>query len=362
VPLKNTILGDVRLDQSISIAERPIYDFVSQPILTRESFEVSDVELKSFPQLIAKEATNISILDKYIYFCEGLSIIGANGSEIAPGVRFLSPAMIFEQTDFKTIVQQRSAMPSHIPPTMAATWPRPYVPEKISGALVVDTPNPDNRAYTDATVNRILSAAALAGAAFGKIPYITRFTAGGWSSNSQDQFANRPYHDRSSLETYTVTTKTPIFSEVVALLKFINPQKFESAKEDFRLLALDTIEDSRRSGVAVLQFAQIWMAIERLLPFRSETTVQLALSLSAFSPAKERNTAFKTLKKSYGLRSEIVHGYSFAKKEPIHPKMSDLSSLFRAVFIASLGTSSSDELKERLMTHVLEGKEGIFGN
>jgi hypothetical protein len=362
IPIKNTILGDTRLDKKARLTERPRYDYPSRLNSSSmlEEFEVDEKELDKFPQLLANEETDeATVFDQYIYFCDNFSIVGANGAEIAPGVRFLSPRMLLRNTDLLKIVAEKTSLPPKAPKEFAANLPRPNLPTRFSGALVVRPSTPDNADYADALVNRILAAAALTGARFGKVPSMIRFNKSGWSGRQKDQYADRPYCDRLAPETYSISSNAKIFTQIVKLLKSTNLQDFLSAKEDFRLLALDTIEDSRRSTVLVLRFAQMWIAIERLLQFKTETTAQLALSLSAFVDLDKRAPKFKELKKWYGLRSKIVHGYDFSKKDPV--PLDEIAQLFRSVFSAALGFSKADQLREALISHVLTGQKALYG-
>lgn len=146
---------------------------------------------------------------------------------------------------------------------------------------------------------------------------------------------------------------------LIKLIASSSEKQFVAGKEDFRLLAIDTVEDSRRSGVAVLQLAQFWMAIERLLAFQNETTMQLALALSALYPADDRIEAFRALKIPYQLRSRIVHGYSFRRDDSVHAEIQRHAAIFRQVLALSLepDMNTGEMLRTAMVSHVLSGVE-----
>ncbi len=356
-PLKYTLADDKRIGTRLRLFDMPIIDEIHRiPNSICEEVHIENAELGNYAFISEPEShSDISILNKFIYFCDNISIVGAGSKELAPGLRFLTPSALLRGTDLIPTLDRKNASPPPLPPEIAAQFslfPKARIPGRTSGIFLLEMEQ--QQSYADAIVNRTLAAAALSGAVFGKIPVVMRFTETGWHNSIRDQYAQRPYTEHFP-ESYTVSVNAPTFSFVLGLLKSTNVQKFISAKEDFRLLALDTIEDSRRSGVAVLQFAQIWMAIERLLPFRTETTAQLALALSAFSPLPQRSEQFKALKKSYGLRSQIVHGYNFSKDDPVFRRMEEMASLFRRLFLVSLSVKNSDELRDKLINHVLSG-------
>jgi hypothetical protein len=355
IPLKYAIAGDVRVGTSIQLFDQKRHkDIPYFPDAISEKIKLPNSDLGQFSFIATAEPTSsLSILNSWIFLCEDISIAGTEGEEILPGVRFLTPTALFNRTHFVREVNSRNDR-SDLLPDFMTFMSGPKVPEKISGAFIVSLDR-TNGNYATVIINRILAAASLSGTPCGKISCVMWLEANRWQQQLMGDYVARNYADRSS-EKVTIRSDAASFSEILALLKESSPQKFLVAKEDFRLLALDTVEDSRRSGITVLEFAQIWMAIERLLPFRAETTSQLALTLCAFVPASERVEQFKFLKKSYGLRSQIVHGYNFKQNEPVGIFLRDIATLFRRIFAVALTVRTSDDLRNLLIGHVLSGK------
>lgn len=360
IPLKYTLAGDVRRGEQLRFYDFHRVDPIPlPPNAACQTIDIPSSQLGRYDFISRQEPyPRASILDTYIYLCDNISIVGTNGDDLVQSLTFLTPEALFNGTDFASVINEKNKPPAHMPAAFAARFQGPKVPGKISGAFAVSFPQ-GQKQFADALVGRILAAAALSGAAYGKVPMVLRLTRDGWESHGGDLFAGRPYIEREQ-ESYTVAVEDTIFSSVLALLKTTTLERFSKAKEDFRLLALDTIEDSRRSGVRMLEFAQVWMAIERLLPFKSETTAQLALALSAFSPIQQRGEHFKELKRSYGLRSQVVHGYSFSRVTSPFFFTERMAALFRRLFMESLLAKNSEELKELLISHVLNGKPESF--
>ena len=97
------------------------------------------------------------------------------------------------------------------------------------------------------------------------------------------------------------------------------------------------------------------MAIERLLSFKAETTVQLAVALSALVPQTDRSAEFARAKKAYNLRSRIAHGYDFRRDDAMFYELEWLASVFRTLMKVALRVEGVGDLKDRLIDHVLSG-------
>jgi hypothetical protein len=169
-----------------------------------------------------------------------------------------------------------------------------------------------------------------------------------------------PFQRRGHFDVASIDFEAEIFRKLLAIAASSSLKKFKAAKDDYRLLAIDTIADSRRSRSIYLQFAQTWMAIERVLAVRSETSVQLAIALAAFYPAGERPGAFEEIRTLYTLRSNIVHGYSFERSGDMTAQMTTLTDLFRRLLKTALDHAKSGELAKALRDHVLRGEPQPF--
>jgi len=210
-------------------------------------------------------------------------------------------------------------------------------------------------------IGRIMAAAAMGTSVTGRIMGRLQFGSSGFNAQwAHDDRSYRPFRDADQPQVRVLPASEPILSGVLKLMARSRQEEYFTAKDDFRLLALDTVEDSRRPGLIHLQYAQFWMAIERLMPFREQTTVQLALALSAFFPAADRVASFKQLKDDYALRSRIVHGYSFRRDNTIWEATQRIIPLFRRAFRQSLSVASSEEFRALLLDHVLNGEKNAL--
>jgi hypothetical protein len=131
--------------------------------------------------------------------------------------------------------------------------------------------------------------------------------------------------------------------------------KFAAAKEDNRLLALETAVDARASGILPLQYVQLWMAVERLLSFKTETSSQLAFALTALVENARRPAEFDHAKAAYNLRSRIAHGYDFKRDHDMYESVMWIAARFRQLMELSLGMEDASTLKDELINHVLVG-------
>ncbi len=360
-------LGDVVDGDRLTEATLILYDqrwFGAPPPnpMAKETICVSKADLGRFDFLMdTRAAQPESIKGKELYFCRIFSILGLPNPEIVPGVRFLTPRDFHATDCLQTIAEhhaQQAERAAHfkeagiVVPAYKIT-----LPQDVSGIFVVDLSVVGSKAYADAIVSRLLAAVALASGVSGQITLQMSIKDDGFSMQTISEQWSRPYQKVEGTRQNVVWADNPALNILIELIASSSEKQFVAGKEDFRLLAIDTVEDSRRPGVAVLQLAQLWMAIERLLTFQSETTMQLALALSALSPANERIEAFHALKISYHLRSRIVHGYSFKRDDSVNAEIQKHAAIFRQVLALSLEMDTSDTLRTAMVSHVLSGME-----
>jgi len=356
VYLNDTMYGDHLHDHNILLFEKP---FISKYLSLNDSsfsekLNISEIDFTQYSYLLLSntQKEKISILNHGVYFCKFITFKGTEIIEILPDIKFANMQQIIYGTDLIEKIEEFSDLKFPGKGIIQSN-----LPTEVSGAFIT----PQLSQYYDANINRILAAASLCYNTNGI--NITKLFFSNKMKIIQPLESNdtyRPYLDHTIDERNIADTSQQLFVSIIEILKTTTESKFINAKEDYRLLALDTVEDSRRSGVQPLQFVQLWMAIERLLPFRHETTIQLALALSAFFPAKERCKLFKKLKDDYKLRSQIAHGYNFRRDAAIKDSMTMIASLFREIFKASLSFEQPETLRDTLVTHVLEGKANSF--
>ena len=324
----------------------------------------ADELLRSYPVLgHMPSGLQLDVSDCRIFVCDDFSIIHDTG-ELWPGVYFLNPRQLIDHTNHAELLQENINQFSHM-----TGYTPPAFPDAFTGAILIREAKDADRNYSDATVGRILAAAAATTPVAGKVIVELRVSKRSWGYRRrwQERWI-MPFSQSSSTtmksggslfpqQRHTVVSGDDLFWTACDILSKGVPEKFESAKEDYRALALETIVDSRQSGVAALQFVQIWMAVERLLPFRTETTIQLALALPALVPKGERKAAFDNIIRSYRLRSDIAHGYNFKRTSTVYIESRHLAQVFRQLFRLSLRYSKSEELRSALVTHVLNGEE-----
>lgn len=354
--LRNLVGGDRLLTNSLRLPSQAMWRDLPHPGVAYEELEVDLSKVPAFAFLFDNRVrTPYSVANKQLYFCDYFSLVDLAGYQVLPAVCVLTPKELHDHTDFRelyfSVTQVSPAWPKELRrPTL------PFVPDRYTCVIVVDNAagGPE---YADALVSRLMAGAAIAGGPSGKVVSKLMLGPGSCSSSNAPFFENwhRPFSDHALDDDYALPVNTPAFRDLLQVMASTTVDKFKAAKDDYRLLALDTVEDSRRSGVSVLAFAQLWMAIERLLPFRTETTAQLSLALSAFVPSNDRARQYANLKKSYGLRSDVVHGYRFRRDATIHEQINDIGALFRSLFLVSMQTVSSDQLRDKLISHVLSG-------
>ena len=347
VPLLECVPGDVlasdQLLFNLSSSRLPDTEFNCSLIV--DSKELCMVAPALTPQ---SRKLDVSLDRAAVYFCDGFSIYGLTEAQLAPGIFFLTPEELFLRTDIKEQYERRSERSG------AGGHKMPLPPMDITGAFVVtETRDPE---YESATIGRIMTAAAFAdsrlrGSVFQRALYANE----GWVATFIAESWRMSFQKRPEYRVAAIDGRAPVFAGVLALLQRSNAVKYRKAKDDYRLLTLDTISDSRKPVALYLQCAQAWMAIERLLSVRSETTIQLAIGLSAFFPVNERPNSFERIKTLYKFRSEVVHGYHFERNDDIYPKFLELASLFQRLFTFAMAFGNATGLFVALRNHVLSG-------
>lgn len=362
VRLGDVVNGDRMIEATLTLYDQRSFGSPPPNHIAKETISVSKADLGRFDFLMdARESQPESVKGKELYFCRIFSIVGLLNPEIVPGVRFLT-MRDFHATDCLQIIAahherqadnvERFKAAGIVLPTHQIT-----LPQDASGIFVVDLSVVGSKAYADALVSRLLAAVALGSGVSGQITLQMSIEDDRFSTHMRSEQWSRPYQKADGVYQNVVWADNAVVDVLIKLIASSSEKQFVAGKEDFRLLAIDTVEDSRRPGVAVLQLAQLWMAIERLLAFQNETTIQLALALSALSPANERIEAFRALKISYQLRSRIVHGYSFRRDDSVYAEIQKHAAIFRQVLALSLETdmNTGETLRTAMVSHVLSG-------
>jgi hypothetical protein len=217
------------LDLSRSrLPEEPGFKYSANPTLT---------ELFAFAPALRPRTLDLGLsLDRAaVYLCDGFSICGLSNPELAPGIFFLTPEELFLQTNIREHHERDRAGGRR----MAAT------PEEVTGAFVV--PEAVDAEFETATISRIMTAAALVvprlrSSVFKRVLYARN----GWVPTFVAEPWRMSFHERPDHRAATIDYAAPVFSGVLGLLQRSNAAKFRKAKDDYRLLALDTISDKRQ--------------------------------------------------------------------------------------------------------------------
>jgi Apea-like HEPN len=283
----------------------------------------------------------IYILDKFSLQTDGV---------IVPGVEFLSARDLILGTNFVSLWNKSMSR--------GFGSQGPLLPARFTGAFIT-RPNPSHQTeYWDAIVSRILTAATITTSVVGGSVEVQLYVSAGefrYHSRVNESWS-MPFRPWPVSQVWTIGREARDFWRVVEVLASSNENRFASAKEDYRALSLETAADSRHSLAPAVQYTQIWMALERLLPFRHETTMQLAIALPALVGADARHTEFAKLRELYDLRSKIAHGYAFKRSQEIFGDIRRVSEIYRRVFKLSLSYDKSEVLQKALLEHVLTGR------
>jgi hypothetical protein len=348
IPLADVIVGDEISSPELSLYDNPWHP--SNNYIAKDVIKVTDIDFSQYEFLSKKSIIGrFSLKQKTIFLLRRFSISDILNSRLNSEIRFISYSDLFDKTDFLELLDDKNSPFKNGQGVLSRLSP------DISGALILDGIDNFYNGYYDAVSNRIFAAAAIATQISAQLHSKIEFRENGMAyAFGMDRDYGRPYLGQGR-PIQTISAEHPVFHSIVALLKLSDKEKFYQGKEDFRLQAIDTIDDSRRPGIPLLQFAQMWMAIERLLSFNQETSSQLALALSALFPAGERVEKFKYLKRLYDLRSRIVHGYSFPRSNDFYMEIRELSLLFRKLLVKSVHDNIQDgrTLRDLLVGHVL---------
>ena len=367
VRLGDVLNGDRLTEMTLTLYDQRWFGELPPDPKVCETICISKVDLDRFAFLVETDnsqsaaSTKIeSVRGKELYFCRIFSIAGLTNPEIVPGVRFLTMRefLATDYTKLTAAAHVRHADTVEEFKSAGITIPSLHValPPDTSGVFLADL-SVMSKPFADAVVSRLLTAVALTSGVSGQITQQINVDENRFSSYVRSENWDRPYQHGTGFLQNVVFADNPVLRILFSLIAGSTERKFVAGKEDYRLLAIDTVEDSRRPGIAVLQLAQLWMAIERLLSFKNETTIQLALALSALCPAAERVTAFHSIKNSYNLRSQIVHGYAFKRDETISAELQQHAETFRKVLALALDPKmkDGDSLRAAMIGHVLSG-------
>ncbi|MCC4232860.1 hypothetical protein LL253_09165 [Sphingobium soli] len=367
VRLGDVVNGDRLTEMALTLYDQRSFGDPPPNPKARETIRVSKADLGTFVFLLetgispAAALSQIeSIKGKELYFCRIFSIVGLPDPEIVPGVRFLTMREFLATDCLQLIAAHNAQHAANVEQfrSKGITIPSLQItlPQDASGVFLADL-SCMSKSYADALVSRLLAAVALTSGVSGQITLQMNIDDDRFSSHVRSEHWSRPYQNRAGFWQNVAWADNPVLQTLISLIARSTEGKFIAGKEDYRLLAIDTVEDSRRPGIAVLQLAQLWMAIERLLSFKNETTIQLALALSALSPATDRVKAFEVIRKSYNLRSQIVHGYAFKRDETINAEIQQHAQTFREVLALALDPmmTNGDSLRTAMVAHVLSG-------
>ena len=299
--------------------------------------------------------SRLSLRKSLVFLCDDFSLDLRGQTDVGAGLHFLTPKDFIESTDFTTIWAEHRAM--------EAEWNLAPVklPAKFSGAFAIEVTDETEITHAQAVVSRLIAAAGLTTPVRGRGLLQLRFELDGFSIRHlwREQWT-LPKADHRKGARHTVRPEDTDFWRACEIVLRDTPALFAKANDDFRSLALETFGDSRHSNVPALQYVQTWMAIERLLSFKTETTAQLATVLCALEAAPKRPAAFDHYKKRYDLRSRIAHGYAFKRDQEIHTAVREAVGIFGRVFRLALAMETDKALKRRLLDHVLCGVSGAI--
>lgn len=304
---------------------------------------------------VSPTKSRLSVRKSLVFLCDDFALDLRGQTAVGAGLHFLTPRDLIEATDFMVTWAEHRAM--------EAEWNLASVmlPANFSGAFVIEVTDETEIAHAQAVVSRLIAAAALTTPVRGRGLLQLRFELNGFSIGhlSREQWT-LPDAGRRGETRHTVSPEDTDFWRACEIVLRDTPALFAKASDDFRSLALETFCDSRHSSVPALQYVQTWMAIERLLSFKTETTAQLATVLCALEAARKRPAAFDHYKKRYDLRSRIAHGFAFKRDQEIHTAVREAVGIFGRIFRLALAMETDQALKRRLLDHVLCGVSGAI--
>lgn len=341
------LTGFVRFEPAMSILEMRAPGFLD----FRAPIEEVTFECEALSRHEPGPETDLT--GKFVFFCEDLAF---SRSTIG-GLTYLTPREMIERTNLVALINTFDA---DFDFGETARWPFGPLPEWTSGVLIADCEDDAHGAFALARISRLLAAVALTTSVSGRITVQLQLSHGQGSYVPRHRETwHMPFAQPIVMAPATVVESDEMFWRTNQVCSVQDFKRFQSAKEDYRALSLETAADAR-SAVPPLQFVQIWMAVERLLSFRHETTMQLAMALPALFPAPERPVIFKKLKGLYGLRSDIAHGYAFERSGEIQEDIRWMNDLYRRLFLLSLDFSRDKELQQAMLNHVLAGEAGTM--
>lgn len=319
-----------------------------------EEFEEMPIPVSlehEYPHLYGVDHLKSYDISKYaIFFIRRIAF----GDDVVfgDGLIHLNVRQLLENTNIEYLVKNVSQWE----PGPASFYAHLFIPDGCSSVFLIPK-EPFNYHFSYRTVARILASAAITEGADGNIVSYLSIDKNGYNRFDVDPpFEWRSYTPRDAYFGRTVYPKSKEFSEILHLIISSSRKKFDEASEDYRILALDTVDDSRATRVGAMSFAHMWMGIEKLLSFGAETSFRLSTSLCALFPADQRVEKFKQLKDLYDLRSKILHGYGYKQSANLPRETEFLGALFRRCFVLALSFSKGSDLGAALQRHVLLGR------
>lgn len=364
VRLGETVLGDVLASPEVWLDEggraqmwTPAGFSTRVPAVPDAPVPVPTSDLREgFPHLFEDDVCPQALSGgTELHFCDRFSLRRASQARLPEGVKFISRRALFRDTDLRRVLDQNEALAAVV--TQMEGTPPKFVPSDFSGAFLIDggVVSPE---FGMATINRVMAAAALVDGTSGVLVGNMRVhETGGLSwSGKKGVSAPFPFAPPRDQEAFTHDESSGQFAAILDLIARTSSKAFDAAKEDFRLLALETAADARASNVAPVRYVQMWMAIERLLSFRNEISSQLSMCLTALVSIADRSDEFARIKSAYTLRSNIAHGYAFKRDVELQAELTSLSEYFRRLFLIALRVGKPFELERGLREHVLTGQ------
>lgn len=363
--LAKCIPGDVIVDRRATFDPGHYHWIGNEEIRDIGVVEISEnYIMENYPFIMRiEDCEPINVCNFSILFCEDFSLYNMSDEFVCDGVRFYNYRQLLKFTNLIDMVKVQwdyvSKFNESSPDGHNFGVKRIELPSGFSGAFICDRLNTD---HSRSVIQRVFAAAAAVHGANAKILCELNLTQNSWGLKSREgEIWRFPFRKRLRSEAPVVfNAQNGAFGILISLIRSETVSKFRKAKEDYRVLALETAADGRHSEVAALQFAQIWMAIERLIPFKEQTSAQLAHSLSALFPFCDRQIVFPKLKRLYNLRSRVVHGYNFKRDDSVYENLEYISTLFRSLLEISLNYASSDHLKRDILRHLSDGEPQPF--
>ena len=333
----------------------------------KEIIDTSQIDFGEFLFLFDKKSIykKHSINGMTLLFCRLFSISDMQICNLFPGIDYLNTRELIESTDYMELINKNAGAEINFPakqPNFNNATLGEMLPWDVGGAFIVDENIIKNVEFRDAIIGRILAAAAISAGLSGQIVAELKMT---YTPDCEDiafkprmdEHWNRSYANHNTPWRNFISFNNLLFNNIINIIRYSTESKYIKASDDFRLTAIDIVEDSRHSRTPAVIYAQLWMGLERLISSKTETSVQLSMALCALFPASERIDQFKCIKQSYDHRSRIVHGYDFIRNTKLNIDGGELARIFRYLLIYSLTKNfkNNSEFRNHLIEYVISG-------